>query len=51
MARHTMCTNFMRQGGTLMEVMQILGHSKPETTMGYLKTLNTADSLKIYEKI
>jgi len=38
--RHTYATEMLRAGVTFAGLMQLLGHSSPEMTMAYLKTLS-----------
>ena len=51
MARHTFATNFLNKDGEMLQLMQILGHSKSTTTLNYIHKLKPNKSLEIMKLI
>ncbi len=46
-ARHTFATNFLRAGGAIQVLQELLGHSKIETTMIYVKIADESKDMQM----
>jgi len=46
--RHTFATDFLRSGGSLRYLQEILGHSSMRTTERYLTTINQEDGMRAH---
>jgi site-specific recombinase XerD len=49
-ARHTMATDYIRQGGNVVKLQRILGHSSIQTTMRYVH-LQGADLIEEHQRL
>ena len=49
--RHTFAINFLRAGGSLRHLQEILGHSSMEPLEVYLRTVNADDAMQVHRQI
>ena len=49
--RHTFAVNFLRAGGSLRHLQEILGHTSMEPLEVYLRTVNAEDAIHVHRQI
>lgn len=49
--RHTFAVNFLRAGGSLRHLQEILGHASMEPLEFYLRTVNADDAIHVHRQI